>query len=150
MEEPKKSFGLRSSMIVLMVSLGSGTLGCASSTAAGRLRGEAIASPRVLTAQQMFETALRSESDAGESVTIYGVEWCGPCHQAAAFLSKRGVQYVERNIEGDEDAQREMQTKLQRAGLRAGSIPIIDVKGNILVGFSPQAVDRALQGPQRR
>ena len=76
---------------------------------------------------------------------IYGAEWCGPCHQAAAFLTQRGVPFVEKNIEEDREAAREMQTKLARAGIRGGSIPVLDVKGTVLVGFSPQAVDGALR-----
>lgn len=78
-------------------------------------------------------------------VIIYGAEWCGPCHQAAAFLTQRGVPFVEKNIEEDREAAREMQTKLARAGIRGGSIPVLDVKGTVLVGFSPQAVDGALR-----
>lgn len=78
-------------------------------------------------------------------VIIYGAEWCGPCHQAAAFLTQRGVPFAEKNIEEDREAAREMQTKLARAGIRGGSIPVLDVKGTVLVGFSPQAVDGALR-----
>jgi glutaredoxin len=77
-------------------------------------------------------------------VIVYGAEWCGPCHQAAAFLTQRGVPFVEKNIEEDHEASREMQAKLARAGLHGGSIPVIDVRGTVLVGFSPQAIERAL------
>lgn len=79
-------------------------------------------------------------------VIIYGASWCGPCHQAQAYLKKRGVPFVEKDIEDDPGAAAEMQKKLQRAGIRGGSIPVIDVKGKILVGFSPGAVDAALRG----
>lgn len=137
MEEPKKSFGPLVAMIVLLA-LAMGNIGCVS--AAPRRLGEPIASPAVNASGNPVVT-----SEPQGQVTIYGVEWCGPCHQAADFLSKRGIHYVERNIEGDEQAQQEMKSKLDRAGLRAGTIPIIDVKGMILVGFSPHAVDRALR-----
>lgn len=78
-------------------------------------------------------------------VVIYGAEWCGPCHQAMAFLTQRGVPFVEKDIEKDRDASREMQAKLARAGMRGGSIPVIDVNGTILVGFSAQAIESALR-----
>ena len=84
-------------------------------------------------------------SQAAPQVIIYGAEWCGPCHQAAAFLTQRGVPFVEKNIEEDREAAREMQGKLARAGMRGGSIPVLDVKGTVLVGFSAQAVDSALR-----
>ena len=78
------------------------------------------------------------------AVIIYGASWCGPCHQAAAHLKKRGVVFVERDIEQDSSAAREMQSKLAKAGMRGGSIPVIDVRGRMLLGFDANAVDRAL------
>lgn len=77
-------------------------------------------------------------------VIIYGASWCGPCHQAAAYLKKRGVPFVEHDIEQDSSAAREMKSKLAKAGVRGGSIPVLDVKGRILVGFDARAVDQAL------
>ena len=50
----------------------------------------------------------------------------------------------EENHEADATAATEMKTKLKRAGFPGGSIPVIDVRGKILVGFNPQAVDEAL------
>ena len=78
------------------------------------------------------------------SVIIYGASWCGPCHQAAAYLKTRGVDFVEHDIEQDGSAAREMQSKLAKAGVRGGSIPVLDVRGHILVGFDARAVDQAL------
>jgi glutaredoxin len=81
---------------------------------------------------------------ARSTVIIYGAEWCGACHQAAAYLRRKGVAYVEKDIEKDPQAAREMQRKLRSAGLRSQSIPIIDVRGKVMVGFNPEAVDEAL------
>jgi glutaredoxin len=81
---------------------------------------------------------------AAPAVIIYGASWCGPCHQAAAYLKQRGVAFVEHDIEQDSSAAREMQKKLAKAGVRGGSIPVLDVRGRILVGFDARAVDRAL------
>ncbi|OJY31644.1 MAG: hypothetical protein BGO98_16390 [Myxococcales bacterium 68-20] len=75
---------------------------------------------------------------------IYGASWCGPCHQAAAYLKQRGVPFIEKDIEQDGGAAREMQAKLATAGMRGGSIPVLDVRGKVLVGFDERAVDRAL------
>jgi glutaredoxin len=80
-------------------------------------------------------------------VIIYGASWCGPCHQAAAYLKKRGVRFIEHDIEQDSVAAREMQAKLAKVGSRGGSIPVIDVRGTILVGFDAAAVERALAKP---
>jgi glutaredoxin len=77
-------------------------------------------------------------------VTIYGASWCGPCHDAERFLQKRGIRYVMRDVEKDEGAAREMQSKLQAVGRRSGSIPVIDVGGKILVGYSEFSLEEAL------
>lgn len=77
-------------------------------------------------------------------VIIYGAEWCGPCHQAAAYLRQRGIQFVEKDIEKDGAAAKEMQAKLRAAGLSGGSIPVIDVRGRVLQGFSAGAIEAAL------
>jgi glutaredoxin len=77
-------------------------------------------------------------------VVIYGAEWCGACHDAARYLRRKGVDYVEKDIEKDADAAREMQAKLARSGLRAGSIPVIDVRGKVMVGFNAGEIDAAL------
>lgn len=78
------------------------------------------------------------------AVIIYGASWCGPCHQAAAYLKQRGVAFVEHDIEKDSAAAREMQGKLAKAGRQGGSIPVLDVRGRILIGFDQRAVDQAL------
>jgi glutaredoxin len=95
---------------------------------------------KILTAQGASSVA----PAATASVIIYGASWCGPCHQAADYLKRRGVQFVQKDIEADSSAQREMQAKLTNAGMRGGSIPVIDVRGKLLIGFDQGAIDRAL------
>lgn len=80
----------------------------------------------------------------GVTVIIYGASWCKPCHQAADYLRAKGVAAVVKDIEEDPAAAAEMQDKLAKSHQRGGSIPIIDVRGQILVGFSPGALDQAL------
>ena len=77
-------------------------------------------------------------------VIIYGAEWCGACHEAARYLKKKGVPFIEKDVEKDAAAEREMEQKLAQNGLRGGSIPIIDVRGKVMVGFSAPAIDSAL------
>jgi glutaredoxin len=78
-------------------------------------------------------------------VVIYGAEWCGACHQAAEYLTKRGIRFVEKDIEKDAGAEREMRAKLAKAGLPGGGIPVIDIGGNVMVGFLPSKVEMALK-----
>jgi glutaredoxin len=77
-------------------------------------------------------------------VVIYGAEWCGACHDAARYLRRKGIAYVEKDIENDPAAAKEMQQKLAKNGIRGGSIPVIDVRGKLMVGFNPGQLDAAL------
>ena len=81
---------------------------------------------------------------ARPTVILYGASWCGACHQAAAYLKRKGVAFVEKDIEEDANAAREMQAKLAHAGMHGGSIPVLDVRGKVMIGFNPQEVDSAL------
>lgn len=78
-------------------------------------------------------------------VVIYGASWCGPCHDAQAFLKARSVAFVYHDIDVEDDARREMSRKLERAGQRGGTIPVIDVAGRIMVGFDPTGLRQALK-----
>jgi glutaredoxin len=81
------------------------------------------------------------------AVIVYGASWCSACHQAMAYMKKKGIAFIEKDIEQDPEAASEMNGKLKRAGLRGGSIPVLDVRGRILVGFEPHAVEEALGSP---
>jgi len=83
-------------------------------------------------------------ANIGRAVVIYGAEWCGACHEAAKYLRHKGVPYVDKDVEKDPDAAREMQQKLAKNGLTGGSIPVIDVRGKVMVGFNPAEIDAAL------
>jgi glutaredoxin len=81
----------------------------------------------------------------GVSAVVYGASWCKPCHDAVAYLERRGVHVVEYDVEREPERATEMQSKLAKAGKKGGTIPIIDIGGQVLVGFSPGAIDRALK-----
>jgi len=83
------------------------------------------------------------------SATVYGAEWCGPCHQAEALLKSLGVKVTKKDIEENPTAGAEMREKLKRVHRQGGSIPVIDVMGQILVGFSPGALRAAVDHAKR-
>ncbi|MFO0550023.1 MAG: glutaredoxin domain-containing protein [Polyangiaceae bacterium] len=82
---------------------------------------------------------------AGVNVIVYGASWCGACHDAVDHLHKRGVRTTFKDIGADESARVEMNEKLAKASGRQGAIPVIDVGGKILVGYSAHSVDAALE-----
>jgi glutaredoxin len=87
-----------------------------------------------------------SRTPSGQvTATIYGASWCGPCHQAEALLKSLGVKVTMKDIEKSSAAAREMQDKLRRINRQGGSIPVIDVMGQIFVGFSDGSLRKAVQ-----
>jgi glutaredoxin len=80
----------------------------------------------------------------GIVVIIYGADWCKPCHDAERYLKQRGATVIKKNIDDNEVAAEEMHKKLARAGRSGASIPVIDIMGQIQVGFSPAALEQAL------
>ncbi len=94
--------------------------------------------------------AASGEAPSGAlTAIVYGADWCKPCFQAEAHLKQRGVKVIHKDIERDPKAAQEMQQKLQRSGLGQGSIPIIDLGGRLFKGFSPSALDRAIESMRR-
>lgn len=77
-------------------------------------------------------------------VVLYGASWCGACRQAAAYMRQQGIAFVEHDIEREPDARRAMQESCQRARIQCTGIPVLDVRGEVMQGFDPQALTRAL------
>jgi glutaredoxin len=91
----------------------------------------------------------KSAPGTGKLVAIiYGANWCKPCHMAADYLQAHGVTVIHKDIEESEAAQAEMNQKLARAGRGGASIPVIDIMGQILVGYSASALDQAIRTAQ--
>lgn len=80
----------------------------------------------------------------GVDAIVYGADWCKPCHLAEDYLKKKGARVIKKDIEEDPAASQEMRAKLKRAGMSGSSIPVLDVSGTILKGFSTGAIDAAL------
>lgn len=76
---------------------------------------------------------------------IYGADWCKPCHQAENYLKSLGVAVTKKDIEKSPAARSEMEQKLSRAGQSGASIPVIDVMGQLFVGFNRGVLRRAVE-----
>jgi glutaredoxin len=72
-------------------------------------------------------------SEAG--VVIYKASWCGVCRSAASYLRQRHVPFVEKDVESDPGASDEMMRKAQAKGLSPRGVPVIDFRGEIMLGF---------------
>ena len=82
-------------------------------------------------------------------VVIYRTAWCGYCKKAAEYLRLKGVPFVERDLEKDPGARKDMLQQAAKAGVPASQlqgVPILYINGRILSGFSRPAIDAALGG----
>ena len=79
-------------------------------------------------------------SDKNDKVIVYGAEWCGFCHVAMKYFDDKGVKYEYRNVDEDQTWLAESVTKSQQTG-----IPVIDIDGDIIVGFDRPKIDASLK-----
>lgn len=79
-------------------------------------------------------------SNTDNKVTVYSADWCAFCHAAKDYFDKLGVKYTEKNVEKDPQAGPEAVDKSGQRG-----IPVIDVGGDIIIGFDRPKIDAALK-----
>ncbi len=84
-------------------------------------------------------------ADGKVSAVIYGADWCKPCHKAEDYLKSLGVNVTKKDIEKSTAARAEMNEKLAKAGRMGASIPVIDVAGQLMVGFSAARLKKAVE-----
>lgn len=73
-------------------------------------------------------------------VIIYTTSWCPFCELTKEFLKERGIEYEEKNVENDLQAREEMIQKSGQLG-----VPVIDIEGKIIIGYSPEEIEGALK-----
>jgi len=73
-------------------------------------------------------------------VTVYTSPGCGFCHMAMQYLAGKKVPFKERNISEDREA-------LDFVANTVGQLatPVIDVDGEIILGFDRPRIDLALR-----
>jgi glutaredoxin 3 len=74
------------------------------------------------------------------SVKIYSTPTCPWCHKAKEWMKQNKVKYTEKNVADDAKARDEMIEKSGQMG-----VPVLDINGQILVGFDPNAMKKALK-----
>jgi glutaredoxin len=89
-----------------------------------------------------FARPISAASSGG--VTVYTTAWCGYCKKMKAFLKKKGVDFVEKDIERDPEAEKELAQKAAAAGVNPRGVPVTDVRGKLILGFDTEGVEAAL------
>jgi len=72
-------------------------------------------------------------------VTIYTTPTCVYCKAAKDFFKEHNVEYDEKDVAVDEQAREAMVEKSGQLG-----VPVIDVKGNIVIGFDEAKLSELL------
>ncbi len=112
-----------------------------------RVRGGLPASSSIRGGQGAGASSSHASSiSGGVPITIYTASWCGVCKSAKRYMRKHGIAFVEKDVEKSAAAAREMAAK---TGGRTSSVPVIDVGGQIMVGFSPEALEQMIAKAQR-
>jgi glutaredoxin len=92
------------------------------------------------------DTKRMPENLSGVTVVMYRTSWCGYCKQAASYVRSLGARLVEYDIDKDPDRKAEMRRK---SGGSAG-VPLLDIDGTIVRGYSPQAIKAAMEASAGR
>ena len=75
---------------------------------------------------------------APSEIRLYSADWCGACQRAKKYLSRNRVPFKELNI----DIPAVGNALVQKTGSR--TIPVLDVDGRVITGYSPSQYDRLL------
>jgi len=78
-------------------------------------------------------------------VIMYKTSWCGYCRKAREYLQSLNVNLIEYDVERD----RSMGDEMLRKSGGARGVPLIDVEGIIIHGFSPSAINEAVEKRRR-
>lgn len=82
-------------------------------------------------------------STTNSSVIVYSATWCAFCHAAKDYLDKLGVKYEDRDVESKQEYLQQSVEKSHQNG-----IPVIDIEGDIIIGFDRPKIDATLKAHQ--
>jgi glutaredoxin 3 len=74
------------------------------------------------------------------NVQVYGAPWCAFCHTAMDYLKSKGVAHT--YIDVDKDPAKGLEA-VEKSGQRG--IPVLDIGGDIVIGFDRPRIDAALK-----
>lgn len=75
-----------------------------------------------------------------KSVKVYSTPTCPFCHKVKDFLKSNNVAYEDIDVSSDQEKVKEMVDKSGQMG-----VPVIDIEGEIIVGFDKDKISKALE-----
>lgn len=73
------------------------------------------------------------------TIVMYSTPTCMYCKLAKSYFGEKGVGFIEKNVATDLEARKEMVDKSGQLG-----VPVIDIDGNIIVGFDKERIAQIL------
>ena len=74
------------------------------------------------------------------SIQIYTTPTCHWCHKTKEYFAARNVKFTEHDVSMDESKAQEMIEKSGQLG-----VPVLDIDGQIIIGFNKPAIDAAIE-----
>ncbi|MNM20116.1 Glutaredoxin-3 [compost metagenome] len=72
-------------------------------------------------------------------VKIYSTDWCPWCVKAKKYFDSKNIEFTELIVADDKENREEV---FKVSGQR--SVPVIDINGEIVVGFDREKIDKVL------
>jgi glutaredoxin len=82
----------------------------------------------------------------GTQIVMYATKHCPVCQNARRWLLDRGIPYVEKDVEENEANAKELAAKGQAQGVPTTGVPVFEIRGHLLPGFDPEAIQALLKG----
>ncbi|MEK6615043.1 MAG: glutaredoxin domain-containing protein [Bacteroidota bacterium] len=74
-----------------------------------------------------------------KNVILYSSPTCHYCHMAKDFFAEHNILYTEKDVASDSEARKEAIQKSRQMG-----VPVIDIDGEIVVGFAKLRLEKLL------
>lgn len=74
------------------------------------------------------------------SVKVFSTPTCPWCKVTKDYLKSKNVSFEDLDVSKDRNAAMEM---IQKSGQRG--VPVVEINGNIIVGFDQRSIDKYLQ-----
>ncbi|MFH1753203.1 MAG: glutaredoxin domain-containing protein [Candidatus Omnitrophota bacterium] len=74
------------------------------------------------------------------NIKIYSTPSCPYCIRAKQFLEDNNIKFVDYDVSIDQEKANEMTERSGQMG-----VPVIDIDGEIVVGFDKEAISKALK-----
>ncbi len=72
-------------------------------------------------------------------VTVYTSNTCPYCTLAKNYLTEKGIEYIEKNVQTDKEARKELMS------MGHMGVPVLIVNGQEVVGFDKEKIDELLK-----